>query len=79
MCYQFFRKESALFTPKNTLLERVLTTSLANYEEDSLDVILLSANQDLTPMLCKQYLSHKLFNGKFLFWVLSMFLELIVN
>ena len=37
MCYQLFRKESVLFTPKNTLLERILATLLANYEEDSLD------------------------------------------
>ena len=37
MCYQLFRKESVLFTPKNTLLERILATLLAKYEEDSLD------------------------------------------
>ena len=37
MCHQFFLKETTLFTPKNTLLERILATSLANYEEDSLD------------------------------------------
>ena len=37
MCYQFFLKETTLFTSKNTLLERILATSLAHYEEDSLD------------------------------------------
>ena len=37
MCYQYFRKESVLFTPKNMLLERILATLLANYQEDSLD------------------------------------------
>ena len=37
MFYQFFRKESTPFTPKNTLLERILATSLAHYEEHSLD------------------------------------------
>ena len=37
MCYQFFRKESTLFTPKNTRLETILATSLANFEDDSLD------------------------------------------
>ena len=36
MCYQFFHKESTLFTPKNMLLEGILATSLANSEEDSL-------------------------------------------
>jgi len=37
MWYQFFRKESRLFTPKNTFLEGILVTSLANNENDSLD------------------------------------------
>ena len=37
MCYQFFREESTLFTPKNMPLERIHATSLANYKEDSLD------------------------------------------
>ena len=36
MCYQFFAK-IALFTPDNTLLGRILATSLDNNEEDSLD------------------------------------------
>ena len=37
LCYQFFRKESTIFTPKNMLFEQILATSLANYEGDSLD------------------------------------------
>ena len=37
MSYQFFLKESALFTPKSTPLKRILVASLVNYEEDSLD------------------------------------------
>ena len=37
MSFKYFCKESTLFTPKNTLLERILATSLAIYEEDSLD------------------------------------------
>ena len=37
MCYELFRKENTPFTPKNTLLERFLATSLAYYEDDSLD------------------------------------------
>ena len=74
MCYQLFRKESVLFTPKNTLLERILATLLANYEEDSLDgdSFVSQSRFDAYAMSVTSLLFMKLMYASFPFSSLSM-------
>ena len=51
MFYQFFCKESTLFTIQNTLLDTSRTNSSNIISRNLLMVIPLLANQDFTPML----------------------------